>query len=178
MLNDYIRRQQQRAGLTTQELAEKSGVSISTINRIRSGENKNPSWDNMVAIFRAFGGDLNAAAGLDVAEGSAAALLQRVETLEAALADSRAQLDRERSYHDEDRKSERAEIRILRRAFLAMAAGLVVMCYLFVDARNPEWGIFQDATATAVDIPHLLALAAVGAAVILCCALIMRKKER
>lgn len=178
MLNDYIRRQQQRAGLTTQELAEKSGVSVSTINRIRAGENKNPSWDNMVAIFRAFGGDLNAAAGLDVPEGSSAVLLERVETLERALTDTRAQLEQERAYHAEDRKSERAEIRVLRRAFLALVAGLVLMCYLFVDSRNPEWGIFQDTTATAVSLPHLLALTAVAVVTALLCALVVRRKGR
>lgn len=178
MLSEYIKRQQQRAGLTTQELAEKSGVSVSTINRIRSGENKNPSWDNMVAIFRAFGGDLNAAAGLETGEGSAAALLQRVETLETSLSDARAQLERERSYRDEDRRAERSEIRTLRRAFLALSAGLVLMCYLFVDSRNPDWGIFQDTTAVAVDVPHLLALLLVGALVVILCAVIMRKRER
>ena len=46
------------AGLTIDELAEKSGVPKSTINKIIAGISKSPTWSNVAAISQALGRNL------------------------------------------------------------------------------------------------------------------------
>lgn len=183
MLSDYIKYQQDRQRMSITALAEKSGVSVSTICRIRSGENDNPSWVNIVAIVQAMGGSLDAAAdispeGILPDPASAAALQQRIADLERAVTDANAQLDRERAYHTEDRRADRQEAHILRRVVLGLVCALVALCYLLVDAMNPEWGVFRNTVVGALDVPHLLVTLALCVVTVALCAWIVKKGGR
>lgn len=50
--------------LTNQEISEKSGVPLGTVNRIMSGQTECPSFDAVAAIVKAMGGSLDELAGI------------------------------------------------------------------------------------------------------------------
>ena len=52
---DIINKLKKEKGLTNAQLAEKSGVTLSTIDKITSGVNKNPKLDTLQAICRVLG---------------------------------------------------------------------------------------------------------------------------
>lgn len=54
MYRDILREKKERAGWTTEELSNRSGVPVGTINKILSGETASPRYDTMEALNRAF----------------------------------------------------------------------------------------------------------------------------
>lgn len=54
MYADTLKERKRQAGWTTEELAEKSGVPIGTINKILNGETKSPRYDTICALEAAF----------------------------------------------------------------------------------------------------------------------------
>ena len=54
MYRDILREKKERAGWTTEELSNRSGVPVGTINKILSGETVSPRYDTMEALNRAF----------------------------------------------------------------------------------------------------------------------------
>lgn len=157
-LSEYLKALKTKKNLTAAEIAQKSGISISSISRILSGENDNPSWQTIVPIFKIMGGSMDAAAGIqseDAAQsaGMVAVLQQRIQDLKENVAEYKEQLEEERKARKEEHailESERRENRTLRRVIIGLIVAFVLMFYLFVDSRNPEWGIFQDATASVI----------------------------
>lgn len=95
-----------------------------------------------------------------------AAYEERIKDLKESAADYKTQLT-----------DERRENRTLRRVILGLIAALVLVCYLFVDSRNPEWGIFQDATANVVTPQVILWLLAGGAVIVITSNLLLRVRR-
>ena len=54
MYRDILREKKERAGWTTEELSNRSGVPVGTINKILSGETASPRYDTMEALNRDF----------------------------------------------------------------------------------------------------------------------------
>ena len=54
MYRDILREKKERTGWTTEELSNRSGVPVGTINKILSGETASPRYDTMEALNRAF----------------------------------------------------------------------------------------------------------------------------
>lgn len=54
MYRDLLREKKERTGWTTEELSNRSGVPVGTINKILSGETTSPRYDTMEALNRAF----------------------------------------------------------------------------------------------------------------------------
>lgn len=54
MYRDILREKKERARWTTEELSNRSGVPVGTINKILSGETVSPRYDTMEALNRAF----------------------------------------------------------------------------------------------------------------------------
>ena len=56
---DKIAEYKKRLGLTTEELSERSGVPVGTLNKILSGATKDPKLETLKAIARVLGLTLN-----------------------------------------------------------------------------------------------------------------------
>lgn len=52
---EKIAEQKKKLNMTTEELAEKSGVPVGTLNKILSGSTKNPKFETFRAVARALG---------------------------------------------------------------------------------------------------------------------------
>lgn len=59
MLADALKQMRKDSGLTLEQVAAKSGVPMSTISRISSGETKDPSITTVSALVQAMGGSLD-----------------------------------------------------------------------------------------------------------------------
>lgn len=68
LLSDRVRERRQELGLTQEELAEKSGVGQSSINRIESGDTPNPRLHTIQAIADALRVSMAWLQGLDGAD--------------------------------------------------------------------------------------------------------------
>lgn len=55
-----LRELREQAGLTREQLAERTGLKIGGIRDIEQGVNKAPRWDNVVALAQALGVDCTA----------------------------------------------------------------------------------------------------------------------
>lgn len=86
MLSDQIRTLKDKSHVTTQQLADRSGVPLSTVNRILSGETANPSFQTVADIVVALNGSLDALVGIQSASDDTASsrviqhLISSVET--------------------------------------------------------------------------------------------------
>lgn len=63
MLADTLKAMRLRSGMTLEQLAKASGVPLSTISRISSGETKEPSFATVSALVLAMGGSLDELSG-------------------------------------------------------------------------------------------------------------------
>lgn len=66
MLISELRVLKEKAGKTNEEIAKMTGISLSTVQRIFSGETEDPRIDNVCAIVRALGGSLDKILGIPV----------------------------------------------------------------------------------------------------------------
>lgn len=169
MLSTYLQAYFKKSHIPMAEVARRSGVSLATVSRMRSGEIDNPLWLTVVSVFQAMGGSLDAAAEIVSSDLPQLFVLeQKNAALEERLKDSHTQLEQERTWRLEERDNYQKEHRFLRRVCLYLIIGVVFMCYLFVDARNADWGLFQDSTANTFAPQYLFYLIiAVAAAVAL-----------
>lgn len=63
MLADTLKAMRLRSGMTLEQLAKASGVPLSTISRISSGETKEPSFATVSALVLAMGGSMDELSG-------------------------------------------------------------------------------------------------------------------
>lgn len=59
MIADALKQMRKASGMTLDEVSKKSGVPMSTISRISSGETKEPSITTVMALVKAMGGSLD-----------------------------------------------------------------------------------------------------------------------
>lgn len=59
MYADTLKQMRIKAGMTLEQVSKKSGVPMSTISRISSGETKDPSFSTIIALVEAMGGNLS-----------------------------------------------------------------------------------------------------------------------
>ena len=86
MLSDQLHALKDRSHCTAQQIADRSGVPLSTVNRILSGETANPSFQSVADIVVALNGSLDALVGIQSASDDSASsrviqhLISSVET--------------------------------------------------------------------------------------------------
>ena len=59
-----LRERKERSGLSNKELAERSGLSLATVNRIMSGQTDVPNYQTVCDLVMAMGGSLDELAGI------------------------------------------------------------------------------------------------------------------
>lgn len=59
MIADALKQMRKASGMTLDEVSKKSGVPMSTISRISSGETKEPSITTVIALVQAMGGSMD-----------------------------------------------------------------------------------------------------------------------
>lgn len=59
MIADALKQMRKASGMTLEEVSKKSGVPMSTISRISSGETKEPSISTVIALVQAMGGSMD-----------------------------------------------------------------------------------------------------------------------
>lgn len=64
-MNHRLTKLKEKSGLTIQQISDKSGVAVSTISRILSGETDNPSYRHVADIVIAMGGSLDELEGIE-----------------------------------------------------------------------------------------------------------------
>lgn len=74
-IGDNLKALQERAGLTTAQLAEKANLPVDTINKIRSGATRNPNADTVQRLAAALGVPADALLADDGKSPSASGLL-------------------------------------------------------------------------------------------------------
>lgn len=111
--------------ITSQQLADLSGVPIGTINRILSGQTENPSFQTVCDLVRSMGGSLDELAGLSAPEG------ERPKNLSQEVI---------RVYEDALRNRDKWLHRLFICCCVLMAFVMGVMVY---DLVNPMVGFFR-----------------------------------
>lgn len=65
MLVTKLTKLKEKCGFTYQQIADKSGVPLSSVSRIFTGETNNPSYRHVADIVMALGGSLDAIEGIE-----------------------------------------------------------------------------------------------------------------
>lgn len=152
---ETLKNMKSEQNLTLQQISSASGVPISTVNRILSGQTENPSFRDVAAIVAAMDGSLDAITGLQKAEGENSQLLdsnvmQLLLTMQnyytKALDTTRQQYMREIESKDKQYRDILADKnRWLRRLFLCLIAMIAVISFLLIiDFTNPAIGFFHS----------------------------------
>ena len=152
---ETLKNMKSEQNLTLQQISSASGVPISTVNRILSGQTENPSFRDVAAIVAAMDGSLDAITGLQKVEGENSQLLdsnvmQLLLTMQnyytKALDTTRQQYMREIESKDKQYRDMLADKnRWLRRLFLCLIAMIAVISFLLIiDFTNPAIGFFHS----------------------------------
>lgn len=67
MIHEYLQRLKDKRKLTNQQLADLSGVPISSVQRILAGQTDNPSYQSICDLTVALGGSMDELAGIKAA---------------------------------------------------------------------------------------------------------------
>ena len=116
--------------LTLQDISDETGLSISTVKKMFSGEAVNPSVYNVAAVCKLLGVSLDDMLGLSAAGADDnAALQQELEHCRRALHGREEQVKQLRHFV----------------YFLTgvLAFALVILAYILMDALHPAWGFFR-----------------------------------
>lgn len=176
-LGDYIaqfpaalKAARMRAGLTNEELAQRSGVPYSAICKMQSGE-RDPKLYDAVAASYCVGLHIDAAFGNASQKDPSAALQQRVHDLEVNEAANTGDIARLNQVNDiylqqlrETQKRERFYKRwsLLTTVFSAILS-VFLIAYLIFDLRHPNIGFIRQGDLGAVAwIIILLVAVAIG----------------
>lgn len=130
---DKLNEFKDRSGLTNQQIAEKSGVPIGTVNRIMAGQTDNPSFEAITAIVKAIGGSLDELVGINMSsrKSNAAADDRIVFIYEKQIEDINKN-------HEKQIKDKNTWIKML---FALLSALLLAIISLFIyDFTHPDRG--------------------------------------
>ena len=151
---ETLKNMKSEQNLTLQQISSASGVPLSTVNRILSGQTENPSFRDVAAIVAAMDGSLDAITGLQKLESENGQLLDSnmmqlllsmqnyyAKTLDATRQQYMRELEnKDKQYRDilTDKN------RWLRRMFFCLIGMLAVISFLLiVDFINPTIGVFH-----------------------------------
>ena len=70
MINAQLQEMKTKSGMSNKDIAEKSGISLSTVNRIMSGQTDIPNYQTICDLVIAMGGSLDELAGIEKVGGS------------------------------------------------------------------------------------------------------------
>lgn len=132
LLNERLRAMKEACNMTAQQIADKSGVPVATLNRVLQGLTENPGFDTVCKIVKAMGGSLSELDESSTDEAAPEALAQLYE--------------RGLEYRDRKiRRLERTITVIAVFAFLVMAAviGMLVYDMMHLD-RGWITGLMKD----------------------------------
>lgn len=132
-MKDYLNRLKSEKSMTNQQIANLSGVSLSTVNRIMAGSAKNPSHEAVVSICSALGGD-----PADIESEHETHPDDRCEIFVRVLEGYEQQFDREREAYDAQLHTKDRWIRAL-----AVALGVIIaiiLALLVADMLTPHIG--------------------------------------
>lgn len=59
LLYEHLRAMKDTSNMTAQQIADKSGVPVATVNRVLQGLTENPGFDTVCKLVKAMGGSLN-----------------------------------------------------------------------------------------------------------------------
>ena len=59
LLYEHLRAMKDASSMTAQQIADKSGVPVATVNRVLQGLTENPGFDTVYKLVKAMGGNLN-----------------------------------------------------------------------------------------------------------------------
>lgn len=140
-MKNYFNRLKSEKKLTNQQIADMSGVSLSTVNRIMAGSAKNPSHEAVVSICSALGGDPNDLPNAPEPPHFASEI-EHNETFVRVLEGYEQQFEREREAYE-------AQIRTKDRWIRALAIGLAVLVLFFItilliDLFDPSIGWIRE----------------------------------
>lgn len=71
MLGKSLKEMKEASGMTFQQIADKSGVPLSTVNRIMTGGTDQPAYQTVAEIVKAMNGSLDELSGISVPENPA-----------------------------------------------------------------------------------------------------------
>lgn len=117
------KRNERKKGLTNKQLAELSGVSLPTVNRIMSGQTDVPNYQTVCNLVMAMGGSLDELAGIP---------LRTVEKLENGVSDE--------VYLGMIKEKDRWIKRLL---FISCTLVIVLLGLLIFDYTHPMVGFIQ-----------------------------------
>lgn len=167
-LVEAMRREKTAKGWTNNELAEKSGVSVYTINKLLAGSVANPGLIQVAELCAALGLSIDVCIGLRVEDNQAAAELARaqraIEGLKSGIA------DRNKMVEDTQNAWKPLAYGLLGLCLLCMA---LLMVYVVRDMAVRDQGFIRGG-----DVPWwilLVALAGVGM-LLFCLWQFMRRK--
>lgn len=131
MIHDYLRTLKDERKMTNHQLAELSGVPLSSVHRILSGQTDNPSFQTICDLVVALGGSLDEMVGIKSKERPVdAGLTVKIEMLEKMIADKDCTIA----------NKERWIIRLV-----CIACGLVafILIAIIVDRLNGSFGYWR-----------------------------------
>ena len=143
---ETLKNMKSEQNLTLQQISSASGVPLSTVNRILSGQTENPSFRDVAAIVAAMDGSLDAITGLQKLESENGQLLLSMQNYYAKTLDAtRQQYMRELENKDKQYRDILTDKnRWLRRMFFCLIGMLAVISFLLiVDFINPTIGVLH-----------------------------------
>lgn len=136
MLHDQLKELKNRKNLTAQEIADRSGVPLSTVNKILSGQTDNPAFRAVCDMVKAMGGSVDELVGISQrsehpsVDAMAEAWVSAVQPLQPML-------------DEKDKELANRDKWILRLFWLCVALIVVVVLVLALDILNPNVGWFR-----------------------------------
>lgn len=116
ILHERLRAMKDASNMTAQQIADKSGVPVATVNRVLQGLTENPGFDTVCKLVKAMDGNLNDLGEIPMSEAAPESLAQLYE--------------RGLEYRNKKiRRLERTITIIAVFAFLVMAAVIGMMVY-------------------------------------------------
>lgn len=128
MIRIQLREMKEKAGLSNKELAERSGLSLATVNRIMSGQTDVPNYQTVCDLVMAMGGSLDELAGI-----KRETIVQHETQVDGYMAVIK---DKNRIIAEKDRW-----IKIL--FFISLALMITFMGFLIYDYLHPMIGFIQ-----------------------------------
>ena len=131
MIHDYLRTLKDERKMTNHQLAELSGVPLSSVHRILSGQTDNPSFQAICDLVVALGGSLDEMAGIKPKEPPVnASLTVKIEMLEKMIT------DKDRVIANKDRW-------IIRLVTIACALVAFILIAIVIDRMNGGFGYWR-----------------------------------